>query len=223
MPAAVAAGAGEAAAELERLRQAIQAQEARLRQQTGSSATTAAQAAAASAVQARKRAAQRARLEAGFPAALAAAQREAAEAAAAGPATAGASEAEVRRVLESRDDYAVLQLAPGAAAATIRKRYRCGSVACRLPLLLARMSDLAAWLGAGESGHHNKACTDGFRRPPSVLAATTLQPPMLDFIAVAWCRELAVSLHPDKCSAPGAKDAFQRLVRAYQNLSKYAQ
>jgi curved DNA-binding protein CbpA len=29
-------------------------------------------------------------------------------------------------------------------------------------------------------------------------------------------------LHPDKCRAPGAKDAFQKLLRAYQNLSATA-
>ncbi|BDA40430.1 probable DnaJ homolog subfamily C member 27 at C-terminar half [Coccomyxa sp. Obi] len=31
-------------------------------------------------------------------------------------------------------------------------------------------------------------------------------------------REMAVSLHPDKCRVPQATDAFQRLVRAYQEL-----
>ena len=32
-------------------------------------------------------------------------------------------------------------------------------------------------------------------------------------------RDLARRLHPDKCKAPGAKDAFQKLSRAYQNIS----
>ena len=32
-------------------------------------------------------------------------------------------------------------------------------------------------------------------------------------------RELARVLHPDKCRAPGAKDAFQKLLRAYQNIT----
>ena len=31
-------------------------------------------------------------------------------------------------------------------------------------------------------------------------------------------RDAARSLHPDKCPAPGAKDAFQRLYEAYTNL-----
>lgn len=35
-------------------------------------------------------------------------------------------------------------------------------------------------------------------------------------------KELAVALHPDKCKEEGATDAFQRLVKAYQNLLKYA-
>ncbi|KAL3130262.1 hypothetical protein ABBQ38_008095 [Trebouxia sp. C0009 RCD-2024] len=35
-------------------------------------------------------------------------------------------------------------------------------------------------------------------------------------------KELAVALHPDKCKAAGATDAFQRLVKAYQNLLKHA-
>lgn len=110
--------------------------------------------------QARQREERRSKLEAGFAAALAAAKKEAASAAAAaGPLAATADAAEVERVLSSRDDYALLQLAPGAASAAIRRRYR----------------------------------------------------------------ELAVALHPDKCKEPQAKEAFQRLVKAYQNLSKYAQ
>ena len=36
-------------------------------------------------------------------------------------------------------------------------------------------------------------------------------------------REMAVRLHPDKCKVQGASDAFQRLVRAYQQLNKYTQ
>ena len=32
-------------------------------------------------------------------------------------------------------------------------------------------------------------------------------------------RDLARRLHPDKCKAPGAKDAFQKLAKAYQNVS----
>ena len=32
-------------------------------------------------------------------------------------------------------------------------------------------------------------------------------------------RELARRLHPDKCKAPGAKDAFQKLLRAYTNIT----
>lgn len=36
------------------------------------------------------------------------------------------------------------------------------------------------------------------------------------------CREMAVALHPDKCKQAQAKEAFQRLVKAYQNLAKYA-
>ena len=32
-------------------------------------------------------------------------------------------------------------------------------------------------------------------------------------------RELARRLHPDKCKAPGAKDAFQKLSRAYTNIT----
>ena len=32
-------------------------------------------------------------------------------------------------------------------------------------------------------------------------------------------RELAKVLHPDKCKAPGAKDAFQKLSKAYQNIN----
>ena len=35
-------------------------------------------------------------------------------------------------------------------------------------------------------------------------------------------REMAVQLHPDKCKIDGAGDAFHRLVKAYQQLSKYA-
>ncbi len=31
-------------------------------------------------------------------------------------------------------------------------------------------------------------------------------------------RDMAKALHPDKCRAPGAKDAFQRLFEAYTNL-----
>jgi len=34
-------------------------------------------------------------------------------------------------------------------------------------------------------------------------------------------REMAIQLHPDKCKAPKAGDAFHRLVKAYQQLSKY--
>ena len=32
-------------------------------------------------------------------------------------------------------------------------------------------------------------------------------------------RDLAKRLHPDKCKAPGAKDAFQKLSRAYKNVA----
>jgi len=35
-------------------------------------------------------------------------------------------------------------------------------------------------------------------------------------------REMAKALHPDKCSDPRAKDAFQRLFEAYSNLTSYA-
>lgn len=35
-------------------------------------------------------------------------------------------------------------------------------------------------------------------------------------------RALAVALHPDKCALEGAADAFQRVNRAYTNLSKQA-
>lgn len=35
-------------------------------------------------------------------------------------------------------------------------------------------------------------------------------------------RRLAVTLHPDKCATEGASEAFQRLVRAFQNLQDYA-
>ncbi|KAK9823968.1 hypothetical protein WJX72_006705 [[Myrmecia] bisecta] len=35
-------------------------------------------------------------------------------------------------------------------------------------------------------------------------------------------KEMAVALHPDKCKVEHATDAFQRLVRAYQILAKYA-
>jgi DnaJ domain len=35
-------------------------------------------------------------------------------------------------------------------------------------------------------------------------------------------REMAIQLHPDKCRVPKAGDAFHRLVKAYQQLSKYA-
>ena len=35
-------------------------------------------------------------------------------------------------------------------------------------------------------------------------------------------RELAKSLHPDKCALPRAKQAFQRVKEAYENLSKDA-
>lgn len=35
-------------------------------------------------------------------------------------------------------------------------------------------------------------------------------------------REMAVSLHPDKCRAAGATDAFQRLVKAYTSLLQFA-
>ena len=35
-------------------------------------------------------------------------------------------------------------------------------------------------------------------------------------------RELARSLHPDKCALPPAKQAFQRVKEAYENLSKNA-
>lgn len=35
-------------------------------------------------------------------------------------------------------------------------------------------------------------------------------------------RDLAVSLHPDKCSVPDATLAFQRLVAAFTALSKHA-
>jgi hypothetical protein len=33
---------------------------------------------------------------------------------------------------------------------------------------------------------------------------------------------MAVTLHPDKCRLPGASDAFQRLVLAFQGVAKYA-
>jgi hypothetical protein len=35
-------------------------------------------------------------------------------------------------------------------------------------------------------------------------------------------REMAIQLHPDKCKVPKAGDAFHRLVKAYQQISKYA-
>ncbi|PSC67835.1 hypothetical protein C2E20_8489 [Micractinium conductrix] len=160
-PAAAAGSASGAAqaAELERLRLQIAAQEARLKSQTAAASAAKAAAASAAAEVARQKEARKAKLEAGFAAALAAAQKEAAAAAAAaGPAAAAADAAEVARVLAARDDYGVLQLAPGAPAAAIRRRYR----------------------------------------------------------------EMAVALHPDKCRQEQAKEAFQRLVRAYQNLAKYA-
>jgi curved DNA-binding protein CbpA len=34
-------------------------------------------------------------------------------------------------------------------------------------------------------------------------------------------KEMAIQLHPDKCKAPEAGDAFHKLVKAYQHLSKY--
>ena len=34
-------------------------------------------------------------------------------------------------------------------------------------------------------------------------------------------RAMAVALHPDKCPAEGAREAFERLVTAYQGLLKY--
>lgn len=38
-----------------------------------------------------------------------------------------------------------------------------------------------------------------------------------DAIRAAY-RDAARALHPDKCPAPRAKDAFQRLYEAYTNL-----
>eukprot|EP00884_Botryococcus_braunii_P000883 jgi/Botrbrau1/10796/Bobra.0064s0002.1 len=35
-------------------------------------------------------------------------------------------------------------------------------------------------------------------------------------------REMAISLHPDKCKVEGASDAFQRMAAAYQNVLKFA-
>ena len=34
-------------------------------------------------------------------------------------------------------------------------------------------------------------------------------------------REMAVQLHPDKCKAPRAGEAFHKLVKSYQQLAKY--
>lgn len=136
-PRSTAATAAQA--DVERLRQAILAQEARLRQQEAAAAAAKAAAASSAEVQARQKQERKARLEAGFAAALAAAQKEAAEAAVAAGASALAADAEeVHRVLAARDDYSLLRLAPGAAAAAIRRRYREMAVAlhpdkCREP------------------------------------------------------------------------------------------
>ena len=126
-PAPGAAPSAAAQQELERLRHQIAAREARLRQQASAAAAAKAAAADAEAQAQRQKEQRRAKLEAGFTAALAAAQKEAAEAAAAaGLAAVAADSPEVARVLASSDDYALLQLAPGTAAAAIRRRYRCG-------------------------------------------------------------------------------------------------
>lgn len=104
-----------------------------------------------------ERRARRSRLEAGFSQAVAEAARLAAESADLASSSVADTE-EVQRVLCSRTDHEVLQVAPGASAAVIRKRYR----------------------------------------------------------------ELAVSLHPDKCAVPDATLAFQRLVAAFAALNKHA-
>lgn len=35
-------------------------------------------------------------------------------------------------------------------------------------------------------------------------------------------REMAVKLHPDRCTADGASDAFQKMVKSYKQILKYA-
>lgn len=35
-------------------------------------------------------------------------------------------------------------------------------------------------------------------------------------------REMAVKLHPDRCNASGASDAFQKMVKSYKQILKYA-
>jgi hypothetical protein len=99
------------------------------------------------------------KLNAGFAAAFSAAKDAAAAdiAASKAPVT-FANQAEVDRVLAAGSDYGVLRLAPGADAASVRRRYR----------------------------------------------------------------EMAVQLHPDKCKVSRSGDAFHRLVKAYQQLVKYA-
>lgn len=55
--------------------------------------------------------------------------------------------------------------------------------------------------------------------PPSLLQ---LQPGATGAAVRRRYRELAVTLHPDKCRSEGASEAFQRLVRAYQSLLQFA-
>jgi hypothetical protein len=56
---------------------------------------------------------------------------------------------------------------------------------------------------------------------PSDYAVLRLAPGVDGATVRKRYREMAVQLHPDKCSVPRASDAFHRLVKAYQQLVKY--
>lgn len=154
--AAKAAAAEKKRQEVEALRRQIAERKAELE-----AAKAAAKAAAEDEEEAQEaaRAQRKRKLEAGFASAFASAKAAAAaDIAAARTPVAFADRAEVDRVLAAGSDYGVLRLAPGADAASVRRRYR----------------------------------------------------------------EMAVQLHPDKCKVDRAGDAFHRLVKAYQQLVKYA-
>lgn len=122
------AGAAAAAAkrtELENLKKQIEARQHAMRETQSKAAAATAAAVAEHRAREADREARKQRLEAGFADAFAAA-KQAADAFIAESRTTVtfADKDEVKRVLGAGSDYAVLRLAPGADAASVRRRYR---------------------------------------------------------------------------------------------------
>jgi hypothetical protein len=155
---------------------------------------------------------------------------------------------EMKRIIQEKADLSKRRKEQSLRDALEKKKLDAKQAAFAKAALLKAQSNLLSGF-AGARKRTGVGTADGASEAAraAVEAAEELTPEELDRLAVRrvmgaasdWAvldlppnaaakwikqsyRELAKRLHPDKCKAPGAKDAFQKLAKAYQNVSANA-